>query len=294
MAEVRCDAMRDHARVMFLAVVLPAVLAVASDEEDRQRGNEDLASSAQELNTSCGTKVAVTYDWASEGPSPGKPAYQGPIYCQGIIKNLTSTCTDTTAKAALVESIKSVRCRLEPGASKKVADGAVMTMAGTTLTASYDWNSSNLESEAYTWLTKRLLTPGPNGPVTVEARKEKADGEQQLADAVTVFQEKCGAKVAVTYDFSSEKGHAAKPAWQGSLYCKQVLEGLAMACEIEKAKVGKKLKAVACRFEEGVSKKKGALGAMHTLKGDSLTASYDWESGNLADEARKWAASKLK
>ena len=281
------------ARLVLLSVVLLAGLARASDDEDKKKGNDELAEAVQQLNQDCGAKVTVTYDWASEAASPGKPAYQGPTYCKEVIKGLADGCTNKTAKPVLVELIKSVSCRFEPGASKKVKDGAVMTVSGTALAVSYDWTSGNLQSETYFWLMKRMLTPGPNGPVTIEARQEKADGEQQFAEGIAAFQDKCGAKIAVTYDFASEKGHTAKPAWQGYLYCKQVLEGLALACEFDKAKVGAKVKSVECRYEDGAGKK-APDGAVHTLKGSALTASYDWTSGNLENEARKWAASKLK
>jgi hypothetical protein len=126
--------------------------------------------------------------------------------------------------------------------------------------------------------------------MSVEAKQEKLEGEQRFAEAITAFQDKCGAKIPVTYDFSSEKGFAARPAWQGFLYCKGVIEGLAAACEFEHAKdrVARAVKAVQCRFEQGSFKKTQGSGAVLGLKSGTLTASYEWTSANLDSEARKW------
>ena len=104
--------------------------------------------------------------------------------------------------------------------------------------------------------------------------------------------DKCGAPISVSYDFGSEKGNAAKPAWQGYLYCKGVVDALDYGCEKAMA-TAKKVKSVACRFEAGASKKRElgpSGGAMLTLKSGVLSVSYDWASSNLEDEARKWFA----
>lgn len=276
-------------RFPMLAVLVLARFALAQDP-DKKEGDDRLAEAAKALTTACGAKIAVSYDWNSEAASPGKPAYQGPVYCESIIKGLTTGCSDPVAKPVIVELIQKVSCRIEVGVSKRT-EGPVLTLGGTTVSAAYDWSSSNLESESYRWLMKAMPTPGPNGPVTIEARQEKLEGELRFAEAITSFQGKCATKATVTYDFASEKGNAARPAWQGFLYCKSVIDGLGMACEFDhsSATMGKKLKAVQCRFESGSSKKTDS-GAVHSFKNGTLVAAYDWFSANLEGEARKWGA----
>ena len=288
--------MRFHSLAILSALLfIPA--ARADDSADKKESNERLAQAARGLNEACGTQISVSYAWGSESGSSERPASQGPIYCVSIVEGLKSACSDEAAKSAIAAQIKTLACRFETGASKnKELDsygGPVLQLSGTALAAFFDWNSSNLDSETAKWAAKKMLTPGQNGPVTVEAKKEQKEGEGHLAEAVAKLEEKCGTRIPVSYDFGSERGNAAKPAWQGFLYCKGVVEALQYSCESAKASIAKKVKSVACRFEVGASKKKElgpSGGAVLVLKSGVLNVSYDWATSNIEDEARKWVA----
>jgi hypothetical protein len=276
-----------------------ATAALADDAADRKDGDAQLAEAARRLEAACGKPIAASYDWASEAAAPGKPAYQGPVYCKDALGGLASACADEMGKAVISENVRSVACKLEPGASKKSPTGGpLLALEGNKVIVVYDWASGNMDSDTQKWAMKKMLTPGPNGPATIEAKAERKEGEKQFAEAVTAFQKQCG-NIKVSYDFASEKGNDAKPAWQGYYYCRNVLQGLGNACETQgkKAVAEKKFNAIECRFEANASKRKDLdpeyQGAAHVLKGKTLTVLYDWTNGNLDSAAQKWLT-KLK
>ena len=122
-------------------------------------------------------------------------------------------------------------------------------------------------------------------PMKVEPKR--AEGEAKLTAAATELHKKCGATIAVTYQLPSEKAKPPKPAGQGSLLCRSVVEGLASACESDgkSAAVAKKVRAVTCRYSNA--------GAALRLKGGAIEASFDWNSSNLDAQVRKWVKTNL-
>lgn len=145
-------------RTAFFLLGLLAVPAFADDAADKADGSKQLAEAVGRFNEQCSASLAVSYDWASEAAAPGKPAYQGPIYCKSIVEGLTSGCADPDAKAIAAAQLKTLACRYEAGVSKKKEldpyGGPLLVWSGTSLTASYDWASSNLEVEAGKWAAR--------------------------------------------------------------------------------------------------------------------------------------------
>jgi hypothetical protein len=280
----------------------PNGVATLEARQEKKRGERELAEAVEGLNQACGSKIEASYDWSSEKASPAKPAWQGFLYCRGVLDGLKTMCSDAEGKPIFLENVKAVRCRFEAGASKSKAldvnGGAVLQLAGTTVTASYDWLTANIDGEAVRWAMKKMPTPGENGPATIEAKKERTEGVTRFAAAVASLNERCGAKIAASYDFPSEKGSAAKPAWQGYLYCKSVIDGLGTACSNPKgkAKVAKRVKSVACKFRKGAANDRRldvGGGAVLEMKGTTLGAEYDWNSANIDGQAFQWAERNL-
>jgi hypothetical protein len=265
-----------------LAAVLFAFPAVA----------DELADAAQQLASDCGANIQVSFDGKTQ--LPGRTADQGPVYCRQAIDGVRSACSDAVAKAGVGESVKTITCRLEAGSSKKTQyGGPAVSLEKGAMAIAYDWNTSNMDSELQKYVMKTMPVAGPNGPTSVEAKAERLEGEKQFGEAVAVFQKQCG-DIRVTYDFASEKGQPARPAWQGYYYCRQVIQGLGLACEAhgKKAQAQKKFTSVECRFEKDASKRKDLdpeyQGAAHVLKGKTLGVFYDWANGNLDSAATKW------
>lgn len=253
---------------------------------------DELSDAAKQLAADCGATIKVSFDGKVE--LPGRSADQGPVYCRQALDGVRSACADAVAKGGVGETLKTITCRLEAGASKKTQSGGpVVALENGALAISYDWNTSNMDSELQKYVMKTMPVAGPNGPTSVEAKKERLEGEKQFGEAVDAFKQQCG-DIGVKYDFASEKGNAAKPAWQGYYYCRDVLRGLGMACEHDGKKpvAPKKFTAVECRFEKDASNRQDLdpeyQGAAHVLKGKTLGVFYDWASGNLDSAARKW------
>jgi hypothetical protein len=268
----------------LVAVVLLSTLAFAQDP---------LPEAAKQLAADCGSAIKLTFE-TPKVELPGRPPDQGPVYCREAVDGIRRACSDAVAKAGVAEVLKSVTCRMQAGASKQTKyGGPLLALEGGALTITYDWNTSNVDSDLQTWVMKGRPISGPNGPVTVEAKSARLEGEKQFGEAIEAFKKQCG-EISVKYDFASEKGNAAKPAWQGYYYCRDVLRGLGSACESggKKALAQKKFSAIECRFEKDASKRKDLdpeyQGAAHVLKGKTLGVLYDWTNGNLDTAASKW------
>lgn len=268
----------------FLASLLLSLPALAQDP---------LPEAAKQLSAECGAPIKLTFE-PPRAELPGRTPDQGPVYCRQAVDGIRGTCSDPVAKAGVAETLKSITCRMQAGASKQTKSGGpVLALEGGALTITYDWSTSNMDSELATWVMKAMPVSGPNGPVTVEAKAARLEGEKQFGEAVEIFKKQCG-DIGVKYDFASEKGNAANPAWQGYYYCRNVIRGLGSACESagKKAVAQKKLGAVECRFEKDASKRKDLDrelgGAAHVLKGKTLGVLYDWNSANLEAAADGW------
>jgi hypothetical protein len=276
-----------------MSSVLIAVL-LAGAAEEKQEGYARLVEAATALASSCGP-IAVSYDWASETAFPGKPASQGPLFCKDAVAGFAHTCgLNDITHAAIGTNVKAIKCVFQDGSARKSGQwGSLLTFHDGTLTVAYDWNSTNIESDAAEWTLKQLLLPGPNGPEAVEAKQERPMGVADLQDAAVDLGDKCGVKIAVDYDLGSEKASPAKPALRGYALCTNVVVGLGTACEQDQAKpkVMRKLKKLHCHFQAGASEKEP--GAVLQLKKTTLDAAFDWKTTNLADETRKWVGKKL-
>jgi hypothetical protein len=278
-----------------MSSVLIAVL-LAGTAEEKQEGHARLVEAATALAASCGP-IAVSYDWSSETAAlPGKPASQGPLFCKDAVAGFARTCgLDDITRAGLGTNVKAIKCLFEDGAARKSGHwGPQFAFSDGTLTVTYDWNSTNIESDAAEWTLKQLPLPGPVGPEPVEAKQERPRGVADLQDAAADLFDKCGVKIAVVYDLDSEKVSPAKPALRGYALCTNVVEGLGTACEQDQAKpkVMRKVKTLRCHFQAGASEKQPG-GAVLQLKKTTLDAAFDWKTLNLADETRKWVGKKL-
>ena len=286
-------------RTFLLAVSVVSSVSLAGLEEDRQSASTQLAESLKRTNEACGTTFEATYDFKSEPAA--KPSYQGPYYCESVVKGLGSACTNAVAKPIIVANIKSVKCHFVEGASKNpkldASGGPVLSVAGGVLDASFDWASSNLDAETNRWLYEKWLTDDQNGPNTLQAKDELARGRADLAAALVSMNEACKSKVEATYDFASEKGNAPSPAWQGYMYCKNVLEGVTRACGLMTKHGVAKVKKLECAYERGVSTRKELQpwgGPTRKLTKEVLRFTYDWPTANVQDQVSEWVTRTLK
>jgi hypothetical protein len=276
-----------------MSSLLIAVMLAGAPEE-KQEGHARLVEAASALAASCGP-IAVSYDWASEAAFPGKPASQGPLFCKSAVDGFAHTCgLDDITRAVIGTTVKAIKCGFEEGSARKSGHwGSQFAYADGTVTVTYDWNSTNIESDTAEWALKQMLLPGPIGPEPVEAKQERPRGAADLHDAAVDLGDKCGVKIAVDYDLASEKPSPAKPALRGYDLCTNVVEGLGTACEQDQAKpkVMRKVKTLRCHFQTGASAKEP--GAVFQLKKATLDVAFDWKTTNLADETRKWVGKKL-
>ena len=279
------------------------VLAMAANASADPRA-EAFQKQVVALDEKCGSKITATYDIKSE--LAGREAGTGYEYCGEIVDAVADVCSDDDAKAILVAKLKTVSCKMEAGSTKKMNDlhdknhgGKYLDVnfANGTLTAVFDFSSSNLGSETSRYLGIAL---GIN-----DARDLKHN-QKAFAKAIDDTNEKCGSKFTATYDFSSELTAERPPDrdnGNGYTFCVNVLEGIGNVCSMEAKKglVAKKLKAVTCKMEHGSSKKMSALTAKAkepkflevSFKKGTLSTVFDWNTANVAEEVLAFLGSAL-
>jgi hypothetical protein len=292
--------MTNKASGLFAVITMVAMSSVTSADPRKDKFDERLAT----MNHQCGSKITATYDLKSEvgGREPGT----GYEYCQSVLDGVADACKDEDAKAIVVAKLKTVSCKMDAQSSKKMHEVSEKTrvlkfldisFANGTLSAVYDFNTANIDSETAEFVGIQL------GIVDAKALKQN---QQTFAKAITEANEKCGSKFTATYDISSELTAERPPGrdlGNGYTYCVNVLEGVANVCsdDAKKPLVAKKLKAVTCKMEHGSSKKMHELYLKTKIvkflevsfKGGVLSTVFDWNTANVGDEAADLLRSKL-
>jgi pantothenate kinase len=140
-------------RLVGLSVLLASVAVVGADAQSlkaRQRMEseaKDLDADVQRMNETCGTTIAVKFDWA--GAVEDKIMEFTPEgYCNAALSAISQTCGDPTGKSAVKEKIKSMTCGFAAERSMTLKDGA----------ADYkiNFNSSNDQDYVYSFLQDHL------------------------------------------------------------------------------------------------------------------------------------------
>lgn len=122
----RMDAIHWVAAFTALAVIGTAA-AGAQSLQIRQRmasQEADLVKDAEYTNSSCGTKLAVKFNWAG-APSDDLLKYSSEGFCNAALEGIQRVCRDAAGKDAIKQKVKTVTCGF--GASRTIAlkNGAI-------------------------------------------------------------------------------------------------------------------------------------------------------------------------
>jgi len=155
--------------VLLAAGIAHADLDLANKHKD---ADAKLAEEVSRTDAKCGTKLAATYDWASEKSAPGDPPARGAEECAAVVQGIRQICTDVEGgKDAVAKKVKAVTCKYNAkvSAKKSKGKGVATDLAGSpavphtwleftksTLHVEYDWFSANTASETDAYLRKQL------------------------------------------------------------------------------------------------------------------------------------------
>ena len=153
--------------VVFVACVVGAgqVAAYTLEEQKQIKTNQDnLAEAVTKMNRDCGAKITAEYDLKSE-PKPEANHTIGTGYnlCASVTEGVAWACRHDDAKPTIVKKLKAVKCTYKDGSSPGTGDkhvagkpDLVLKLQGTTLTATFDWGSSNISDTTGDWVMKNL------------------------------------------------------------------------------------------------------------------------------------------
>lgn len=152
----------------------------------------------------------------------------------------------------------------------------------------------------YLWVVLTLtsvLMVSANAESLKEKKERKEAIESVMKDRVDYVNGKCSTAIKIDVDWKSFEKHydGSHTAGSAASYCGSVFEGIQSICESMgedgKASVKKSIKTVKCSYAKGVATNDFAK--KMDLKGGTLHAHYDWETGNIGDGAKEFLGSKL-
>lgn len=83
-----------------------------------------LVEHVESLNKSCGTTIAVKFDW-KDAPAADLEKHSASLFCAAALEGISRTCAEKLGKDAVQQQIKSVTCGFGPERSIAIKDGAV-------------------------------------------------------------------------------------------------------------------------------------------------------------------------
>ena len=120
---------RTIAAALCAWATLGASVAWAQEESDKvrkARSENELEKTAEDTDKACGTKLAVTIDWASFDADPAWKNNSVSSYCSGPLEALARLCEGAAVRAYAAKSVKTLSCR----AVKAKAEWALVAKAG--------------------------------------------------------------------------------------------------------------------------------------------------------------------
>ena len=93
----------------------------ARRDEQRKRGESDLAEAVKNMQEKCGDSIDVTYDTSADPDKPCNALYCGWGQCKDVAVALMQACEKPELKAIILEKIKSASCKYSEGSSKRTA-----------------------------------------------------------------------------------------------------------------------------------------------------------------------------
>lgn len=255
---------------LLATVAAPASAESLEENEKWARQEHYMADSVKRVETSCGQKVAVSFDRASfskedwAGRSPNG-------FCSEALENISTLCKSSDeAKARVVKNVQAVVCRF----AGKGKGG--FGLANGTFTYNIDWDAANVSDAMAQYLKKNLR--GDSGGESLEDKEKWARQDHYMAESVKRAESDCGQKITYAFDkasFANEDWTSHSP----NGFCSVALDSVATVCRSSdeaKSRVRAKLKNVTCRF---TGKGKGGF----SLAQGNFTYNIDWEASNVSD-----------
>ncbi|MEJ2117807.1 MAG: hypothetical protein P8Y36_07855 [Alphaproteobacteria bacterium] len=83
-----------------------------------------LVEHVESLNKSCGTTIAVKFDW-KDAPAADLEKYSASLFCDAALSGIRRTCANQIGKDAVKQKVKSVTCGFGPKRAISLKDGLV-------------------------------------------------------------------------------------------------------------------------------------------------------------------------
>lgn len=144
-------------------------------------------------------------------------------------------------------------------------------------------------------------TNGAVSGLTMADQEALARYEARFAQAVAAFNQKCGAEMTASYDWTPEPVPRAdgRPAGNGYTACEEVLSGVSARCgdAAPRATIASKVKAIRCVYEAGssqrVRKATGLYSPELSYADGTITMVFDWGTANVSADVLEWVPTHL-
>jgi len=140
-----------HWLAAFTALVVMGVAAAGAQSlQIRQRmaaQEADLVKDVDYTNSSCGTKLAVKFNWAG-APSDDLLKYSPESFCNAALEGIQRVCRDEAGKDAVKQKVKTVTCGF--GGSRAI------TLKNGTVDYKINFSSSNDADFVFEYLQNNL------------------------------------------------------------------------------------------------------------------------------------------
>ncbi len=134
-----------------------------NDARSLKRHQTTFGTAVEKMHETCGAKIDVSYDLASEltAERANRDHGNGYTFCVNLIEGIERVCSSSKTKQEIAANLKHVQCRMEHGSSAKMSEktkGAQFTdlaMTNGVLTMLFDWNTANVADEVTDFLKRR-------------------------------------------------------------------------------------------------------------------------------------------
>lgn len=237
--------------------------------KDRQQWDEikkEISAKAAQASEKCGVTLEASVDvgsFAGQDPFTHSPT----AYCRDFIDNVKSVCSASDiGKGAVQKSASKITC-------KRSTDGTKATRSGKDLTVYIDHDKTSIAGGG-SWKTtlEDILVASPpagvDGDMALKDRLAWAEMIKNIEQNAKDANQKCDAKIAVSFDVASFKGldlFKQSP----SAVCRDVVNNVAAICASPTGK-----KAVQSEVQS-ISCKRSNDGTKVTRQGSVLTVGFD-------------------
>jgi hypothetical protein len=156
--------MKLAALVVFLGSIGTVAAYTLEEKKEIKRNQQNLTDSVAKMQKACGAKIKADYDLKSEAkPEAGHDVGTGYNLCAAVVDGETWVCGKDDARPTVVKKLKSIKCNYKDGSSSGVGakhvegkPDTILKLQGSTLKATFDWQSANIEHETGDWVMKHL------------------------------------------------------------------------------------------------------------------------------------------